>query len=192
MIDKKQLADEFGDRATDDPHLAHRGSDRRRWIGFLKHRWPTALALVQAAAVIAVVVLLGADVEFALGIATMAGIYLVAYALGRPAAAWPAYPSLVAVLLALIALGIDVPVGASVGMTVVLVLLWAWAVWGGRARDGRQFAVQTAGMVIFGLLTVVAVLVAPKVGGVLVGVGWIAHGIWDVYHFVENRVVNRP
>ena len=162
--------------------------ERRSWADFLKHRWPSALGLVQAAAAITVIVLLGADVEFAPGIATMAGIYLVAYALGRPAAAWAAYPSLGAVVLVLIALGID----AQVGMAVVLVLLWIWAISRGRAHDGRWFTIQTAGMAVFGALTVLAFLVEPKVGGVVAGIGWITHGIWDVYHFVKNKVVNRP
>ena len=157
----------------------------------LKHRWPSALGLVQAVAAIAVIVLLGADVELAVGIATMAGIYLVAYALGRPAAAWAAYPSLGAVVLALIALGIEVRIGVPVGMTIVLVLLWIWAISRGRAHDGRWFTMQTAGMAVFGAVTVLAVLVDPKVGGVVAGIGWISHGIWDIYHFVKNKVVHR-
>src|ERR671912_316766 len=41
------------------------------------------------------------DVELAPGPAVMAGIYMVAYALGRPTAAWAAWPSLVVVLHAI-------------------------------------------------------------------------------------------
>ncbi len=189
MTDEKSFADKVRDHATDDdsPH-AHQAPDRHRWTDFLKHRWPTALALVQSAALIAVIVLVGADVEFAPGPAVMAGIYMVAFALGRPAAAWAAWPSLMAVVLALILLGID----TQVGMTVVLVLLWIWAIWRGRTRDDRWFTIQTAGMVVFGAFTVLAILVDPTIGGVLVGIGWIAHGIWDIYHFVNNKIVNRP
>ncbi len=192
MTDKKSFADKVRDHATDDSPHAHQAPERRRWtdttISTLTARWPTALALVQSAALIAIIVLVGADVEFAPGPAVMAGIYMGAYALGRPAAAWIAWPSLMAVVLALIVLGIDV----QVGMTVVLVLLWIWAIWRGRARDGRWFTIQTAGMVVFGAFTVLAILVDPTVGGVLVGIGWIAHGIWDIYHFVNNKIVNRP
>ncbi len=193
MTDKKNFADKVRDHATDDdsPH-AHQAPDRHRGtdttISTLTARWPTALALVQSAALIAVIVLVGADVEFAPGPAVMAGIYMVAFALGRPAAAWAAWPSLMAVVLALILLGID----TQVGMTVVLVLLWIWAIWRGRTRDDRWFTIQTAGMVVFGAFTVLAILVDPTVGGVLVGIGWIAHGIWDIYHFVKNKIVNRP
>lgn len=95
-----------------------------------------------------------------------------AYAVGRPIAAWPAYPALVVVLLVLIALGVD----AAAGMTVVLVLLWVWAIWRGRARDGRWFTIETAGMLGFGAITVLAVLVDQTLGGVLVGIGFVAHG----------------
>ncbi len=193
MTDEKHFTDEVPDHATDhDSPQADQASGHRRGSGTtiskFTARWPTALALVQSAAAIAVIVLVGADVEFAPGPAVMAGIYMVAFALGRPAAAWAAWPSLMAVVLALIVLGIDV----QVGMMVVLILLWIWAIWRGRARDGRWFTIQTAGMVVFGVFTVLAILVDPTVGGVLVGIGWIAHGIWDVYHFVENKVVNRP
>ncbi len=193
MTDKKSFADRARDHATADGSLhPHQAPERRRWtdaaISTLTARWPTALALVQSAAAIAVIVLVGADVEFAPGPAVMAGIYMVAFALGRPAAAWAAWPSLMAVVLALIVFGIDL----QVGMTVVLVLLWIWAISRGRTRDGRWFTIQTAGMAVFGAFTVLAVLVDPTVGGVLVGIGWIAHGIWDIYHFAKNKIVNRP
>lgn len=157
-------------------------------ISRLIARWPSALALVQVAACLTVIVLVDADVEFAPGPAVMAGIYLVAYAVGRPAAAWVAWPSLMAVVLVLIVLGIDV----QIGMAVVLVPLWIWAISRGRARDGRWFTLQTTGMVVFGAFTILAVIVDPILGGVLVGIGWFAHGIWDIYHFAKNQVVNRP
>ena len=66
---------------------------------------------------IAVIVLGGAG-ELAPGPVVMAGIYMVAYALGRPAAAWAAWSSLMVVLLALGEVADE-----RVGITVVLVLL---------------------------------------------------------------------
>lgn len=90
-----------------------------------------------------------------------------------------------------VALGIDV-VRVGVGMAVVLVLLWVWAIARGRARDTGWFTLQTVGMVGFGAVTVLAVLADPMLGGVLAGVGWLVHGFWDGYHFLRNRVVNRP
>src|SRR5215211_8771031 len=69
----------------------------------LTKRWPTALGLALAAGVCSAVIA-GLDVEdvadeFAPGIATMMGIYLAAYAIGRPASAWLAFVALVAVAL---------------------------------------------------------------------------------------------
>lgn len=154
----------------------------------LTDRWPTAVGLLGFGVSIALIVLLDADSEFAPGVATMAGIYLVAYALGRPAAAWLAFPALAVVVVLLILVDID----AGIGMTAVLVPLWIWAVLRGRARDGRWFTIETVGMVAFGAITVAAVSVDPKVGGVLSGIGFFAHGVWDVYHYRANKVVNRP
>lgn len=62
----------------------------------------------------------------------------------------------------------------------------------GPARDGRWFAVETAGLFFLGAITVAALTVDPRLGGVLAGVGWFAHGLWDAYHWVNDRVVNRP
>lgn len=62
---------------------------------------------------------------------------------------------------------------------------------GDLARSGRWFTIQTAGLVVFGAFTVLAVVLKPTVGGVLVGIGRIGHGIWDITHFVKNKVVDR-
>jgi hypothetical protein len=52
-------------------------------------RWPTAVGLVGAAGAVAVIALLDDEVEtFGPVVVMMAGIYLMAYALGRPVTAW--------------------------------------------------------------------------------------------------------
>src|SRR5829696_3811025 len=113
MTDEQNAADRHRDQATDDdsPH-AHQAPERRSWtdttISTLTARWPTVLALIP------VIVLGGADVELAPGPAVMAGIYMVAYALGRPAAAWAAWPSLVVVLHAIREDHADIYAGAWV------------------------------------------------------------------------------
>src|ERR671917_907473 len=124
MTDRNNFADGAPERADEGSPPAHQspGLRRRRTDAAtpaLTARWPTALALVQAAAV-AVIVLLDADVEFATGIATMAGIYMVAYALGRPVAAWVAYPSLTAVGLGLVGPRRPARGGGAGGGTVAL------------------------------------------------------------------------
>ena len=48
-------------------------------------------------------------------------------------------------------------------------------------------AVETAGLLFFGSITVLALTVDPRLGGVLAGVGWFSHGLWDVYHWIHSR-----
>jgi hypothetical protein len=157
----------------------------------LIERWPTAVGLVVAAGVCAAVVA-GLDVddvadEFAPGIATMMGIYLAAYATGKPASAWLAFVGLVAVALLVGPLGLD----AAIVMTAVLGPLWLWVLAQGLVRDRPWFAVETLGLVFFGGLTIAAVLAEARLAGILAGAGWLTHGVWDAYHFAKDRVVAR-
>jgi hypothetical protein len=127
----------------------------------LPERWPTALGLVLAA--VAAAVILGTDVdeiadEFAPGVATMMGIYLAAYALGAPLAAWLAFAVLV-VVAALVGDLLDV--NAGVAMTAILGLLWLWILARGRSSDRPWFTIQTLGMVFFGGLTIARLLPTP-------------------------------
>jgi hypothetical protein len=161
----------------------------------LLDRWPTALALVAIAGAVSVMLLLDSEVElFGPAIATMAGIYLMAFAIGRPWTAWLAFVVLSAVVTVLHILRLRTESGLypAVGMAVVLVLLWLWAVARRRYDDGRTFWLQTAGMVGFGALTLLCAAVAPRWGVLLAGIGFLAHGAWDAYHFKVDKVVNRP
>jgi hypothetical protein len=142
------------------------------------------LAIVAVAGAVTVLALVGhPERVFGPSVATMAGIYLMTYALGRPWAAWPAFVALSAAVAVLQVLWLQQvwAVHPAVGMTALLVPLWSWAVARGRIRDGRLFASQTAAMVGF----------APRVGVLLAGVGFLAHGGWDAHHFRVNRVVHR-
>jgi hypothetical protein len=157
----------------------------------LTERWPTAVGLIVAAGVCAAVIP-GLDVddvadEFAPGIAAMMGIYLAAYAIGKPASAWLAFVGLVAVALLVGPLGLD----AAVVMTAVLGPLWLWVLARGRAPDRPWFAIETLGLVFFGGLTIAAVVADARLAGILAGAGWLTHGLWDAYHFVKDRVVVR-
>jgi hypothetical protein len=156
----------------------------------LSDRWPTAVGLAIAAGLATIVLGLDADEvadNFAPGIATMMGIYLAAYAVGRPAAAWPAF----AVLVAIAAVVGDLVVDAGVAMTAILGLLWLWVVARGRAHDRPWFSIETLGLVLFGGLTIAAVVADARLAGILAGVGWLTHGLWDAYHFAKDRVVVR-
>jgi hypothetical protein len=125
--------------------------------------------------------------EFPPGIATMMGIYLVAYAVGKPGAAWWGFVGLFAVAVLVGPLGLD----AAVVMTAVLGLLWLWVLMRGRASDRPWFAIETLGLVFFGGLTIAAVVADARLAGILAGVGWFTHGLWDAYHFAMDRVVVR-
>jgi hypothetical protein len=130
---------------------------------------------------------------FGPAVATMAGIYLVAYAIGRPRTAWLAFVVLSALVSVLHVLHrTAVPqLDPGVGMTVVLLPLWLWAVARRRFTEVGTFSVQTAGMVGFGAITLLCAAARPGLGGLLAGVGFLAHGAWDAYHFVVDRVVDR-
>jgi hypothetical protein len=153
----------------------------------LTERWPTALGLVVAGA--CAVIILGQDVheDFAPGVATMMGIYLAAYAVGKPGSAWPAF----AVLAGCGALLGVVGVEAGVVMPAILGLLWLWIVARGRESDRPWFTIQSLGLIFFGGLTIAAVVADARLAGILAGVGWFTHGLWDAYHFAKDRVVVR-
>jgi hypothetical protein len=155
----------------------------------LAERWPAVVGLVVAAAVCAAVIASDPDVgdEFAPGIATMMGIYLAAYAIGSPASAWWAFVVLVVIAASVGELGVD----AGFAMTGVLGVLWLWALVRGRARDRRWFTIETLGLLLFGALTIAAVAADARLAGVLAGVGWLTHGLWDAYHFATDKVVVR-
>jgi hypothetical protein len=160
----------------------------------LSDRWPTAMAIVASAGATAVIVLSDGDVRyFGPSVATMAGIYLMAYAIGRPWTVWPAFIVLSAVVTALQIVQTHqlLGLGVATGMSIVLVLLWLWSLARGRFRDLPTFSLQTAGMVGFGGVTLVCASVDPRLGTVLAGVGFLAHGAWDAYHFRRNVVVHR-
>ena len=160
----------------------------------LVDRWPTALALVVIVGAIMTIALVDREAElFGPAVATMAGIYLVAYAIGRPWTAWLAFVALSAVvsLFHLLQRSGGWDVDPAVGMTVVLVVLWLWAVARRRYTDAGTFSVQTAGMLGFGAITLVCAAVEPRLGVALAGAGILAHGAWDAYHFKADKIVNR-
>nr|WTA66416.1 hypothetical protein OHB51_28685 [Micromonospora sp. NBC_00855] len=160
----------------------------------LVDRWPIAVALVVVAGAVTVIALVNEQAElFGPAVATMAGIYLMAYALGRPWTAWLAFVILSVVVtgLHLLARLLALPVDPAVGMTLLLVPLWVWAATRRRFSPTRTFSVQTAGMMVFGAITLLTAATQPQVGIAVAAVGFLAHGIWDAYHYRVNLVVSR-
>ncbi|MEV4121874.1 hypothetical protein [Micromonospora sp. NPDC049645] len=160
----------------------------------LVDRWPIAVALLVVAGAVTVITLVHERAElFGPAVATMAGIYLMAYALGRPWTAWLAFVVLSVVVtgLHLLARLLSLPVDPAVGMTLLLVPLWVWAVARRRFIPVRTFSVQTAGTVAFGAITLLTAATQPRVGAVVAGVGFLFHAVWDAYHHHVNLVVSR-
>jgi hypothetical protein len=157
-------------------------------------RWPTAAAIVVGVGGIVLIAVLDREVEF-FGpvVVMMAGIYLMAFALGRPWTVWIALAVLSTVASVLLVLdGLDVlPASPAVGMSIIVVVLWLWTVAQRRFRDARTFSLQTAGMVVFGAATLVCAVIAPRWGILLAGVGFLVHGVWDACHFRAKKVVHR-
>jgi hypothetical protein len=101
--------------------------------------------------------------------------------------AWLAFVGLVAVAALPGPLSLD----AAVVMTAVLGSLWLWVLARGRARDQAWLAIETLGLVFFGAMTIAAVVADARLAGILAGVGWLTHGLWDASHFANDRVVVR-
>jgi hypothetical protein len=160
----------------------------------LTDRWPTAAAIVASLGAAFVIASLDRELElFGPVVVVMAAIYLMAYALGRPRTVWIALAVLSTVVSVLQVLDDEelLPVDPAVAVSIVAVLLWLWTVARGRYHDAGTFALQTAGVLGFGAVTLVCGLIAPRWGILLVGLGFLAHGGWDAYHFRQNKIVHR-
>jgi hypothetical protein len=188
MTDKKDAADRLRDQAiANAPSHAHRATSRRRWAGFLKHRWPTALG-------IAVATLTAFDLEVdarfvsflsALTI-LMALVYLGAAVLDRRWSAW-------VVLLAGMPVVFFVPSRAdpSVVLLVAAVVFLLLGVARGQLRGPGGLTLQAAGMLGFGAIALAALYADTALGGYLVAAALFGHAVWDAVHLRLDRVVAR-
>jgi hypothetical protein len=55
----------------------------------------------------------------------------------------------------------------------------------------RTLLVQLGGLAGYAMLALAAVLASPVTSTVLIGLGWLAHAGWDVWHHRRNAVVPR-
>lgn len=160
----------------------------------LTDRWPTGLALVAVAFSIGLMALVDDEARlFGPSVAVMAGIYMLAYVIGVPWTAWLAFAVMSAVMSVLQVLD-QQDVGWAnpfVGIVVVVAVLWLVAIARRRFTDVGLFSLQTAGMLVFGAITLVSAAGAPRLGAAVAGLGFLAHGLWDAYHFKVNKVVHR-
>jgi hypothetical protein len=186
MTDKDSFVDRVRDHATDDDSpRAHQAPERRRWTDVLMHRWPTALGIAVAA-------LAAYDIEDGLEFATltvlMALVYVGAAALDRRRFAWVVLIAGLAVLTVIPSASEVVP---SVGFLVVALVFLVLGVARGLWRRPSGLPLQTAGMLAFGSIVLVALYVEPNLGGKLVAFALIGHAAWDAYHYLRDRVVAR-
>jgi len=186
MTDKESFVDRVRDHATDDDSpRAHQAPERRRWTDVQMHRWPTALGIAVAA-------LAAYDIEDGLEFATltvlMALVYVGAAALDRRRFAWVVLIAGLAVLTVIPSASEVVP---SVGFLVVALVFLVLGVARGLWRRPSGLPLQTAGMLTFGSIVLVALYVEPNLGGKLVAFALIGHAAWDAYHYLRDRVVAR-
>lgn len=160
-----------------------------RALRAVARRWPTALGIASAAAS------LGGGSETDQSVTGLGEslyllplLYVTVAKLRRPSASWPTLVVLIAGFVALRAIDV-VPTSAGVSAVALVVLVWG-AIDGHLLRDG-WFRAQVFGMIAFGVIAFVGLILDPSVGGYVVAAGWFFHGVWDFVHLKLDRVVVR-
>jgi hypothetical protein len=152
------------------------------YLRALPHRWPSALGLLAAVALLVT----GTDRDtVAVTVGVAAFCYLGAAALNRRWISWAGIVagSAVVVLSELIGLAWWVGLGVVAAALIVVGLV------GGVPREA--LSAQTLALLGFGGLAVVALLLAPTAGLVVAGAALACHAIWDAVHFRADKVVSR-
>lgn len=159
---------------------------RRPW---LVRRWPTIAGIVLAAGLTAAAWRGIVDLTGLAHVLAAAGlVYLGAAALGRRDAAWPLF----GVTFVVIGVGLLVPgVDATVWMLVLAAILVVYGLLRGALRPPWGLPLQSLAMLVILAVVLAATRLMPPWGGILIGVGLLAHAGWDVYHHRTGRVVAR-
>lgn len=71
------------------------------------------------------------------------------------------------------------------------VIYFTWGAARGDLAHRRFLTAQTAAVLGFGALAVIAATIAPEPARYLLAAGWLAHGTWDAVHHHIGRVVPR-
>ncbi|WP_166354705.1 hypothetical protein [Phytoactinopolyspora limicola] len=155
---------------------------------FLLRRWPTALGL--GGALLAAgrgysPELLASLTEI---LVLLPLVYLLAVALRRRSATWPVLGGLVVVFVVLRVVGVVSPAAAFAGLALIVLV---WGVVDQQLRRAGEFRVQSLGMVGFGLIALIGLVVEPDLGRYVVAAGWFLHGLWDFVHLRRDKVVVR-
>jgi hypothetical protein len=158
---------------------------RSSWTRWLLQRWPTALAIPPVALILTGPEA-GTDVAELLPLLPLE--YLIVAKLQRRQATWPVISVALVATLALQELDV-VPPSTVFAAVALLVLVWG-AVDGQLLRPGA-FRVQALGMLGFGALALVGLVVEPDLGRYVVAAAWFLHGLWDFVYFRLDQVVAR-
>jgi len=171
------------------PKVSHARRGRSVWSALARH-WPAAVGAVLAAVVAYEFpnATAAEGAEQALIIAIPVFVYLTAAVLDRPRSSWPALGASLIVIFGFGTLGIDPVAGLATVSAAVLVVGVAQRLW---RRRTTPATVQILGAVGFGTAALLALHVSPTLGGFLVGIGLLAHAVWDVIHYRRTIVVAR-
>jgi hypothetical protein len=144
--------------------------------------------VLPVAAGIVVAVVVGPEGAIPSALMVCAANYLFAAMVGRPTAVWWG----LAVTLPLIGLGAALDDEWVAVLALGLAQLVVFVVGAVRGRwSRRRNLLQVVAAVAFGALAAVAAASTPIVASVLVVVGLLAHGVWDVVHHRRDIVVSR-
>ncbi|MGH8878082.1 MAG: hypothetical protein ACRD0P_12175 [Stackebrandtia sp.] len=159
---------------------------KRRWPGFLLRRWPTALAVLMA-------ILTAGGSSTPEGVNSFANIlpllpllYVVCAKLETRRYTWPLLAASFAVIFALRMFGVIQL--AAVFWAIALVVL-VWGAFDGHLKRSGTLRVQALGMLVFGGLGLIGLVVDPEIARYLIAAGWFFHGVWDVVHLRLDKVV---
>jgi hypothetical protein len=152
---------------------------RLRWLA---RRWPSLLGAAFAAGQLAA----GPDTEaIATVIAVAVLCYLAAAAFDRRWVAWAGCAAFPAVVIA--SWAASLAWWAVAGAAALVMVAAGWLLRVPRA----PLNAQTAALLGYGALAVIALFLEPRVGLALAGAGLALHAVWDVIHYRRNRVVHR-
>jgi hypothetical protein len=77
------------------------------------------------------------------------------------------------------------------GLVVAAVIYWVWGAARGQLWQPRWLTLETAGVLGFGAVMLLALSLEPPHDGHLMAAGWLGHTVWDVAHYRADRIVPR-
>ena len=161
---------------------AHEPATARSLLARAARWWPTLLALALTTATWGISTATAGKV-----LPLLPFLYVVAAVVQRRSATWPILGVCLLGWLALRQQDVVDPTAVVVAVAAAITL-------GGllMRRSGRQeLLLQAAGMVAFTAVALIGLSVAPEIARYVLAAGWLAHGLWDLWHLRREAVVSR-